>query len=274
MSGNTLTIIQQSLIAQLLSRGDRLSIQRGRLCVDPASGQSVPEEWLQANQEAIVAEILKATGEEAYRYETFSRGLYGPHKSSGVTLQFRSVLSGKDAYAVFNAGIVYVKGAKKGKPLPGQQFRVGDRSAFRKFWGYTGLALPPRLSMFHDFMGNLKQVLIIGQPHFAKPERLIASTLGPLSVSSGAVAKSIQPYKCPTESIHQPYNSLTKSTYRDATQTQQPQGFQPDQTTGTSNCGNTVIREWGERDFPIPSSTPPELQTHEEWLSDYDGGGN
>ena len=62
---------------------------------------------------------------------------------------------------------------KKGDPLPGNRFSVTPNHGFYKFWLKTGLAIPPRLSAFNDYMGKLKQFTFIGEIKKGQPTHII-----------------------------------------------------------------------------------------------------
>ena len=99
-------------------------------------------------------------------FESYSTGLYGPTKSyAGITLQFLHIESNKNYYAIFNAEVTRKRRVKTntgrhdvGARLPKGHFRVGKRSGFYAFWLATDLKIPPRLSSFHDYMGNLRSI--------------------------------------------------------------------------------------------------------------------
>lgn len=58
---------------------------------------------------------------DAYEYDSFDTGKYGPHKADGVALQLPSITTGLDTYAVFNASLKRERTTiadEKGSPLP------------------------------------------------------------------------------------------------------------------------------------------------------------
>ena len=146
----------------LLARGDTLAILGGKLVITSASGKPVPKEWLEANKEKLILEVLERIRLDAFVYDSYSTGRYGKQNFCGVCLQFGSLLSNINPYVIFNAELDRVKDTSKGKkgsPLPTGQFRVGKRSSFYKFWAGLGLKTPQRLSSFHDYMGNLNNIV-------------------------------------------------------------------------------------------------------------------
>ena len=198
-----------SYLPKLLSRGDCVSVTGGRLCIQPASGIEAPQDWLEGHSGALIHEILTALGQEAYQYESFSTGCYGDCRAGGVTLQFTSLIQRKTAYATFNADRKYVRGAKKGKLLPKGQFRVKKGFLFRRFWESTGLKLPNRLASFHDYMGNLGQLVYVGT--FKHGEKFQNASLRPLSISAEQVKAAFLPDNSRTTSGQLPDNSRTTS---------------------------------------------------------------
>ncbi|MCO1337124.1 hypothetical protein MO867_22630, partial [Microbulbifer sp. OS29] len=116
-------------------------------------------------------------------------GNYGPRKNGGVTLQFRSLIDGRDWYAIFNAYTTRARTTKHGKagsPLPKGHFRMGKRSNFLKFWNRTGLKMPKSLDAFSDCMGKLRGQIFTGHP--ANGERLEAATLAPVCIEQQELA--------------------------------------------------------------------------------------
>lgn len=257
--------VDAQLLRQLLERGDRVLIVKGRLCIEPASGIPVPSEWLRAHSSDLTREILKTTGEDAVFYESFSTGCYGPRMAAGVTLQFRTLYE-CDAYAIFNVGLTYVRGPRKGKPLPGNQFRVGKRSHFHKFWQRCQLKTP-RLSRFADYMGNLEGIAFRAS---RSNERIDTGTITPITVTAAQVERAFLPHNSRTESAQLSAKARTNASHNDSAQSHTLSGLQPILTAGNSNHGNTVVRECGARGLPTPLDIPPQDQSPDEWLADYE----
>ena len=206
----------------LLSRGDIISIERGLLEVVPASGKHVPKKWLSGNRVAIVTEILRKTGQEGIVYSEYTAGRYGHKLASGVTLQFKSVLEGAEAYAIFNADLTRKRNTKHGRagdPLPKGQFHVAKGSGFCKFWASTGLP-SRRLSSYYEHMGNLSQFFFEPQDIYASNNRLKSSQLQPLQISCVEIEQAFNcADKAPTINRQKPptrkrYNLLKHLVYR------------------------------------------------------------
>jgi len=170
-----------SLLEQLISRGDRVEINSGRLKIYPYSGNDVPDAWFKANSAELVRSILEATGKDGYLYEDFSTGLYSRY--SGVTLNFQDILLREFRYAIYNVGLKYSRGRKKGQALPKNQFHPSRKGKFLKFWYRTGLDLPQgRRSRIAEHMGWLKGI-VYNARMTEKVDRLDKDSIAPLSVS-------------------------------------------------------------------------------------------
>lgn len=252
------------MLSALIDRGDRISIKRGLVHIEPASGTEPPDEWLKNHGDALLMEILESTGLDAYRYQSFTTGCYGDHKAGGVTLQFTNPVLGTDAYAIFNANLKRHRGVKKGSPLPGKQFRVGKRSEFYKFWVRSGLKMPGRLGLFHDYMGNLRPLAFGGSRH---NERFEVGTLTPIELHHDRVTRAIHPNNIQTSAKQLPNNIRTIYPNKDSRQGHTPSGMQEDLTTCVSNYENKDVRVYGNE-----GSSNPYTQTCEEWLEDYGEG--
>src|SRR5690554_5833198 len=91
-----------NLLQRLLSRGDYVAIEDGKLVIQPASGQPVPLDWLANHQQNLILELVKQSGLVAYKFTRFSVGSYGKHNADGVTIFFTNYLTGEQSHAVFN----------------------------------------------------------------------------------------------------------------------------------------------------------------------------
>ena len=263
----------ECLAAKLLKRGDTLSIERGRLSIQTASGKAVPSEWMSANARAICRSVLMAAGIDAYEYVGHSTGHYGKHRAAGLTLFFASVITGEAAHAIFNVDLTRKRttaGGKAGDPLPAGQFRVGERSHFCKLWMATGLPFPRRLSAMHDYMGKLRSVLLTGS---LAGDRLDAGSLVPVSLSAEQFRKEVLPDNSRTISGQLPDNTRTNVPDKEMATGHEPQGLQPIPTTCASNHENKLIRKEDNKTAPtndLPTHKPPQDQSVDEWLDAYD----
>ena len=253
------------LLRQLLERGDRVSIVKGRLCIEPASGAPVSTEWLKAHSPEILTEILQRTGQDGFFYETFSTGCYGTRSAPGVTLQFSTVYQ-LDAYAVFNASLTFDRGRKKGQRYPGKRFRIGKRSAFLKFWKRCNLPIR-YTSEIHEQMNKLQGLAFQGS---RSNERIAKDTLQPITMTADTIRRAFSSGESSGRFWEDSGNAPVRSSGKDSAETLALSSFQPDSTTGTTNYGNTDVRECGIRGLSHTPYVPPEEQSVEEWLTDYD----
>lgn len=264
-----------SLVKGLLQRGDFVAIDNGRLKLEPASDRPIPSEWLMNNKTELVTQILDQTGTDALEYMNYSTGSYGQHHADGVTLQFVNSRTAESAYVIFNADLTRARSSKNGNAgtvLPPGQFRVSKGSYFYKFWHSTDLNMPPRLSQFHDYMGNLKGLLF--KSYYVKDERLDAGQLRPISITHKEILSAFNlPYTIQTTAIHHPDISHTNQSYKETAENQCGQHYEPDLSAGDINYGKKDVREYGYTVSTIPISlngkkTPH--QTNKEWLEAYD----
>lgn len=258
-----------SLLSRLLSRGDHISIRKGRLDLVPVSGNSVPEKWLKENRETLLIDILNSTGCSGVFCEGYSTGHYGEHKAAGVTLQFLDPMTGERLYAVFNADLKRARESKtgeQGSPLPKGQFRVRKGHEFYKFWLKTGLSIP-RLSRFGDYMGNLKGLAYSADR--GEKDRLIKTSIKPLEVPYEAILEAYKsadsPHKSRTSLAQHPHNSRTRFSHKESQQTQAQQGNAPDSDTCPNDYG---ITQEGSADKGI--ITPTTNTDTCEWVAAYD----
>jgi len=229
-----------ALLATLVNRGDAVSIAQGRLAIRPASGKSVPEHWLQDHSPILLREILAARSIEAYEYVSYTTGFYGRIKAPGLTLQLVSTITGISAYTIFNADLTRdrtTKAGAKGTPLPKGHFRIGKRSHFYRFWHATQLPLPKRLSSLHDYMGNLRGILLTANKAPGQENRLDAGTLVPISISAFEIHQAFQPDNSRTVSGQTTDNCQTNMPDKDAPQAHRNRGLQENSATCSANCG-------------------------------------
>jgi len=128
-------------------------------------------------------------------YESYSTGRYGPKNCyQGVTLHFICNETHDIYYVIFNVNLDRTRNIGshlKGTPLPKGRFRVSRRSAFFQFWVRAGLPIPPRLSAFHDYMGNLKGRTFTASIQSGK--KLDKCSIRPLTTEEIEAPRLIQP---------------------------------------------------------------------------------
>jgi hypothetical protein len=264
-------------VKDLLTRGDELEIVDGRLNIIAESGLPVTAEWLKLHEDKLVYELVSQMAIDVLVYERYSTGRYGAERNSGVNLQFINLLTDDSRYAVFNADLDRVKATKKGpigSPLPNGQFRVGKRSRFCRFWLNANQPLPPRLSSFHDYMGNLKGTLFTGI--VGKDERLYKQSIKLLNITYVQIAATFFPSVLPdnphTPSIHSPDKYHTTMPYNESMKRLMQRELEPIQTKGNCNYGTSPPGSAVGRGRSIVPTTKkiPQDQTDEEWLKGYD----
>ena len=265
-----------SLLETLFSRGDHIDIIKGKLVITPASKQPVPKKWLSENSTRLLSEIAALFDINVYIYDSYSTGYYGKHKSSGMTLQLINLSTGEDCYLTFNVDLKRSRTSNngvKGSCLPKRQFRISKKYKFYQFWLSTGLSLPPRLSSFHDYMGNLKQCFFI--PTLDHTAKVKGKIIPLLNLSHGEVLarfSQLKPNNSQTINIQQPYKPRTSMPYNDITQPYEYKGLPSDLTTCSNNYelskqGSAVISK------PLLVNTvhkTPHQQTTDEWLDDWE----
>ncbi|MEE1923555.1 hypothetical protein V0R50_19280 [Pseudomonas sp. 148P] len=259
-----------SMLIRLLNKGDEVSIDVGRLAIRPKSKKVVPKEWLDEHSEEIIKDILSVLEIDAYQYYDYGADYYGPKRSPGVTLHFRSVVKRTHAYVIYNADLSRSRNTvtgQKGGRLPPGQFRIkNQRWGFHKFWERSGLKFPPRLSSFHDYMGNLKGILFIADGSDSGSERLDKKTLRPLSVTAEEIERALLADNSLTMSSQKADSFRTNLPDKEFAPGHGKQGSQARLNTCSSPHGKAVNRSRGVvHHFPT-QETPPKFQENEEWL--------
>ncbi|WP_232247785.1 hypothetical protein [Pseudomonas putida] len=249
-----------------------VSIERGQLVIQPASGKPVPPEWIAANTARLCREALMAVGMDAFEYTDYSTGHYGKTRSAGVTLRFVSVVSGQSAYAVFNADLTRQRNTAAGKAgalLPKGQFRIGKRSHFYRFWLSTGLQMPDRLQRFYKCMGKLSSILLAGE---VSQDRFDVQSLHPVTITTDQLRLAVLGHNEGTIWAQAGHKEGTTSGHKETAPAHEPCGLQRNQTTCFSNYESKLTRRC---EYKTPSNTPqethrpPQQQSVDEWLADY-----
>jgi hypothetical protein len=266
--------IMVSYISRLLIRQGEVSIELGRLVVRQPNGEEMSHDWLKKYEAVLLREILTTLKIDSYEYRSYSTGSYDQRKFPGINLQFRSTVDEKYTYVIFNVSLTRIRSIKsgvKGSPLPKGHFHVGERSNFFKFWRSTPLAVPKSLTSFHDYMGNLKNILFAANLTEGRDDgRMDAGSIRPLSVSSELVREKFLPDNSRIVTGYAPDNCRIKNPDRDSAASHALRGFQPKSTTGDQYYGKAVIRKI---DDTGPSQAPlrirPQEQTVDEWTVDF-----
>ena len=220
------------------------------------------------------------------RYISYSSGRYSNGRHSGITLAFESEETGNIYYAIFNVELHRLRTTKRyaaGDPLPKNQFRIGKRHEFYKLWKRLGLKMPPRLSSFHDYMGNLKSCVLSGlarRDGKLANKSLILTSFNDASVldaewPSEGLIQSIYgrqndlqaPDTRHTISRHPPDNCHTSLPYKESAETSVSIGHLANQSGCSSKCEKRYQGSANKEDKGAEACL--EAQGHEEWLRDY-----
>jgi len=297
-------ISDSSLLAKLLHKGDEIDIVQGKLLIKPSSGLAVPLGWLKQNETLLINDICSLFNIVPLRYMSYTTGRYGAKKSQGITLQFCNLKTGEDAYIIYNASLERSrtnKNGKKGDPLPGKQFIVGERSGLYKFWLSTGLPLPRSASKFYECMGKLKPLVFTSAIDFNN--RITDKKLPLLDINFhelldrhrvALTGQQNDELTAKPPLIFRQYTAKQPLSFpaKDIEHKYTHNGLAANQSTCTSKYGNTVIRKEvlstgvGLDNTPINNTNDkevdeninevslqkkrPEEQTVDEWLEDWE----
>lgn len=268
---------ETSLLKLLVSRGDQVSVFNGRLQISPASGDSIPPQWMADNSSRIMGEISSVLGLLVLEYCSYRSGAFGSERFPGISLQFVSALDDEDYFAAFNASITRARntrGGASGKRLPAGHFRVGKQSAFVKFWKRSGLKLPNRLSSFHDYMGKLKRIYFVAEVR--KGAKLVNGSIKPLNISVEMMRELTRGVDFTDNShticIQATDNIQTTLPDSESAQAEYSSEVHGSSTTSEIYRGERLIGIGGQRGNVIPliASKLPKDQTVDEWISEYE----
>tara|TARA_R110000851_G_C13098990_1_gene567956 strand:+ start:7169 stop:7969 length:801 start_codon:yes stop_codon:yes gene_type:complete len=250
--------------------GANIEISRGRIEVY-SDDKPVDNKWYADNEKRIISHIASKLSINAFEYESYSTGMYGTSKWSGITLQFIELSTLEPAYSVFNADLSRKRSSnknKKGEIKASGQFTVKKRYSFFKFWSEAGLGIPnDRLSKICERMSWLKPIIFTGKT-LAK-EKLDKATFKPLMVSSSEVHSLFITDNTRTRYGQDTDKTRTRSTDKETQYSYEPRDLQGIQTTGDSNYGKR-LKGSAVIHSPIPLTNTPSNQSTDEWLSDYE----
>lgn len=254
----------------MLRAGDSVSIDQGELAIGTHDGRPVPIEWLRENELAVTAAVCNLAGQAAYRYCGYSTGAYGDFRGGGVTLRLRELNTGLSAHVIFNVDVNYGRNTKhhrRGDKMPRGQFRAKKEGHFCRLWQLTGMALPQRLSAFHDRMGKLSAFIYTGEVH--KGERLSSQTFQPLCLDENQLRELLNIRTIDrTNAVQVPYNYQTMTVQSD--RTREALQHRPDKAISAVQGAGTICYEKKlsrEDGIKIPSSDG----SHVEWLREFNG---
>lgn len=220
------------------------------------------------------------------RYISYSAGRYHKGLHAGITLSFESEGTGNFYYTIFNVELNRLRTTKRyaaGDPLPKDQFRVGKRHEFYKLWNRLGLKMPPRLSSFHDYMGNLKPCVLSG---LARSDGKLANkSLKLARVNEASVLEAEWPSDALIQSIYERQNNLQVPDSRHTTSRHPPDNYHTslpykgcaETSVSIGHLGNQSeysskyeLRKEGSANKEDKGTKAwLEAQGIEEWLKDY-----
>ncbi len=259
----------QPMLNALIESGVSVSIKFGQINIVNQDGYKINELPHYLNQD-LFKEILELLQIDAFSYIGYSVGNYD-NKHPGLTLQFISVITGESYYVIFNIDITRLrttKSGRKGQLLPAGHFRVGKRSLFYSFWLSTRLKFPARLSSFHDYLGNLRNLLLTAEEVPNRPRRLDKQQLRPLRVPEEEIRTRLLADKSRTRAGQAPDNCQTSMPDKEIAESQQEQALQRISATCAQNHVKQVIRVRGYEGPGACQHRRPQEQTDGEWLAD------
>lgn len=231
-------IAMAATIKAILAKGHYVAIEQGRLIVKSNSAKPVPVNFIQENHANFYREISVVLGHPILQYQSYSTGRFSVKRFEGVSLNYADVKSGQLCSVVFNAELSRLRSTthgRQGEKLPKGQFRVTNKFAFTRYWLLLGLPLPKKLSTFHECMGKLKAVLILGQ--VGSDGRIRKETIKPFSASHDELLSAFNAVKfsdkAPTTFRHGSDNNPTSTTDKKPAQTHTQQGIQANSSTGS-----------------------------------------
>lgn len=260
----------QPMLNALIESGVSVSIEFGKIKIVNQEGSKINELPHYLNQD-LFKEILELLQIDAFSYIGYSVGNYD-NKHPGLTLQFISVVTGDSYYVIFNIDITRLrttKSGRKGQLLPAGHFRVGKRSLFYNFWLSTQLKFPARLSSFHDYLGNLRNLLFTAGEVSNRPRRLDKQQLRPLRVTEGEIRARLLADKSRTSAGQLPDNCQTSMPDKKIAESQQEKAIQRASATCAQNHETQVIRVRGYEGPGACQHKRPQEQTDGEWLANF-----
>lgn len=261
------------LLFRLIDRGDDVSVQNGQICIFAHSGRNVPDKWLEDHRAELAVDLAVLDLAQVLLYDGHSVGRYGPHRWPGLTIDFRNLGTKQRMYTIFNVEFSRARTTKfgrKGDDLPRGSFRIGKRSALLSLWEALNLDIPPRLSSFHCYLGNLRERLMTFD--MSKGAKIQSTSLRPLNLSCHEIRLAVKSItdKSQTNNAHFTDNRRTTSTYKQSLISEENHIVASDFTSCASfyDKSNQEGRYKQLNDHLLARS--PMEQSDEEWLAEYD----
>lgn len=262
-------------LADLVSRGDLVAIDDGKLIIKRAGGELIPEIKYEPYLDSLVTQILILTNKEGFTFTGYSTHATTKRSEDMLVLQFDPLTGSKGVYAAFNVSLKSTRKSNRkpaGSKLPDKQFNPPKLGAFVKFWKRSGLLIPKgnRYTIFHEYMGNLKRVIYTGDINKNKFEN---GSIKPLNVSHEAIANKINALLM-TGYSRTKHGLLTdkgrtSDTDKEPDESQLDRAFLPISNACAFHHSNKVIRERSNTDSNVVP-IDPRLQSTDEWLAAHD----
>lgn len=263
----------KSLLARLIERGDTVCVENGKLCISSLSGNDVPADWYKRHYDELVSALAVIFTQPVLIYEDHSVGRYGPGKWPGMLINFHCVKFDESLYSIFNVDLSRARTTSYGKAgdaLPRGQFRVGNRSSLVKLWRRLDLDMPPRLSSFHDYMGNLKSRLLTFEQkegNKVKSTDLLALNVSAREILEALVNATDKPL---TSNSQNSDKCQTRTPYKKMSESRISNGVSENQTTCSANHIKSNQDKEDKRANTNASLISLMDQSVDEWLADYD----
>lgn len=172
----------------LLSHGFEVEVYRGVLSVIHPKGYRLEDEWHNRHAPYIISDLGRLLGKKVFRYEGYKTGRFRQGTSPGVLLRYTELVTGEEAYAIFNANLTRIRStakAKAGEPLPKKRFLIGAGHGLYKTWLRLGLPGPRRMSEMYKIMGRLKPVFLTAVTD--DRGKILNSSINPLNLEAEKV---------------------------------------------------------------------------------------
>lgn len=230
--------------------------------------------WLQ-----IASEITSLIGQACFTFSHHSTKPRPERKDDQLTLVFDQVGHFDTAAAFFNVDVTYQRNSKKhqkgGRRLAGQ-FTPARHSSLVKLYRRLGLALPKRLSLFHQALPKLRGRLFVAQLRVNMGDtRLDKSSLQLLNLSADELESLLN-----TEPLQKPNKGVTVE--QQLANNARRQAFSASPVTTAASAGfkyrqNLVQTTSNQQQVTInppqqqTTPTPYKEQSVDEWLEEYTG---
>jgi len=205
-------------------------------------------------------------------YESYTTGWYGPKRNEGLCMQFSTLNGARRYHTFFNAKLRRQrssKGHKAGDPYPPGKFYIGEQHGLYLFWKRTELQVPPRLSAFGDYLGNLKQLLF--EAEVTQGNRLNATSLKVWTDRSGASSEGHSNNEQTNYELDS-NKSQTNLSNKTSLQSIESKGIQANTATcPTEYVISKQVKAYTSSDISeLEIVIPSKDRSTEEWIAEYE----